>query len=103
MTSWTNHEVTRLIEMHRVGYPTAQQMYDAFPKHTIGSISVRASKLHLRKSLAAQWLIRAHLYFEFREAEIKQFRDKQACRVSISTKAASTLSFLRRIRRCGSG
>lgn len=76
VTNWTNQEVKKLIEMHRTGYPTCLQMDEAFPKHPKGSVTVYASKLGLRKSLAAQQLIRAHLYFERREAEQKQFRNQ---------------------------
>jgi hypothetical protein len=60
---WTNHEISRLVEMHRDRTPPLKELVAAFPRHPLGSIKAYAFARDLRHKDRFKWLRIAHLHF----------------------------------------
>jgi hypothetical protein len=68
MACWTNHEISRLVDMHRERVPTVKELLAAFPRHTLGSIRFTCFERHIGRHDRIKWLKIAHLHFSQRKA-----------------------------------
>jgi hypothetical protein len=67
---WTTSERRKLIEMHRVGYPTSAQLREALPRHSVKSILSMVRHFGIRRNRSQiNWLRFAHQHYANREEE----------------------------------